>query len=411
MRKHSLIGLLLFILTGLTLAQQLAVESTVINIEVPVRVYKASRFVANLTIDDFDIYEDGKPQKLEAVYLIKKRSIERKDELTRFVPQTERNFFLFFEISEYTEKIGEAMDFFIQNVIMPGDSLTIVTPMKTYRLKPKAFEGFIRKDIVEQLKKILRRDSQDGSSEYRSAITDLENLAMAMAGSISNQKASIGNELSETTGSVPEKDLPVDTLLNRYSEILAYVESLRTIDQSKLLDFSKFLKSETGQKYVYLFYQREFLPKIEPRILYTYIELYQDRPDIYQTVQGIFEFYRRDVLIDVNAVKQAYADSSVAIHFLLITTPTKQLPGIKYFEHSEDVFSAFLEMARATGGFVETSANASFLMKSAVESSENYYLLYYTPRPYNKDGKFHKIVVKVKDKDCRVTHRLGYYGN
>jgi hypothetical protein len=411
MRKYPLVGLLLVILAGLALAQQLAVESTVINIEVPVRVYKASRFVANLTIDDFDIYEDGKPQKLEAVYLIKKRSIERKDELTRFVPQTERNFFLFFEISEYTEKIGEAMDFFIQNVIMPGDSLTIVTPMKTYRLKPKAFEGFIRKDIVEQLKRILRRDSQDGSSEYRSAITDLENLAMAMAGSISNQKASIGNELSETTGSVPEKDLPVDTLLNRYSEILAYVESLRTIDQSKLLDFSKFLKSETGQKYVYLFYQREFLPKIEPRILYTYIELYQDRPDIYQTVQGIFEFYRRDVLIDVNAVKQAYADSSVAIHFLLITTPTKQLPGIKYFEHSEDVFSAFLEMAQATGGFVETSANASFLMKSAVESSENYYLLYYTPRPYNKDGKFRKIVVKVKDKDCRVSYRLGYYGN
>lgn len=411
MRKYPFLGLLFVILAGLALAQQLAVESTVINIEVPVRVYKASRFVANLTIDDFDIYEDGKPQKLEAVYLIKKRSIERKDELTRFVPQTERNFFLFFEISEYTEKIGEAMDFFIQNVIMPGDSLTIVTPMKTYRLKPKAFEGFIRKDIVEQLKRILRRDSQDGSSEYRSAITDLENLAMAMAGSISNQKASIGNELSETTGSVPEKDLPVDTLLNRYSEILAYVESLRTIDQSKLLDFSKFLKSETGQKYVYLFYQREFLPKIEPRILYTYIELYQDRPDIYQTVQGIFEFYRRDVLIDVNAVKQAYADSSVAIHFLLITTPTKQLPGIKYFEHSEDVFSAFLEMAQATGGFVETSANASFLMKSAVESSENYYLLYYTPRPYNKDGKFHKIVVKVKDKDCRVSYRLGYYGN
>ena len=68
-------------------------------------------------------------------------------------------------------------------------------------------------------------------------------------------------------------------------------------------------------------------------------------------------------------------------------------------------------MALATGGFVETSANAAFLMKNAVESSENYYLLYYTPRPYKKDEKFHKIVVKVKDKDCRVTHRLGYIGN
>jgi hypothetical protein len=411
MRKYPFLGLLFVILAGLALAQQLAVESTVINIEVPVRVYRASRFIDNLTIDDFDIYEDGKLQKLEAVYLVKKRAIERRDELTRFAPQTDRSFFLFFEISDYTEKLGEALDFFIQNVVMPGDNLTITTPMKTYRLKPKAFEGFIRKDIVEQLKRILRLDSQTGSSEYRSAIVDLENLAKAMVGTISDYQNPVSEKLVDTTGSLQYKDMSIDDLLNRYSEILANVQSMRTLDQSQLLNFSKILKSAPGQKYVYLFYQRELLPKIDPRILYTYIERYQDRPDIYQTVQGIFEFYRRDVLIDVNAVKQAYADSSIAIHFLLITTPTKQLPGIKYFEHSEDVFSAFLEMAQATGGFVETSANASFLMKSAVESSENYYLLYYTPRPYNKDGKFHKIVVKVKDKDCRVSHRLGYYGN
>lgn len=411
MRKYSLVGLLFVILAGLALAQQLAVESNVINIEVPVRVYRASRFIDNLTIDDFDIYEDGKLQKLEAVYLVKKRAIERRDELTRFAPQTDRSFFLFFEISDYTEKLGEALDFFIQNVVMPGDNLTITTPMKTYRLKPKAFEGFIRKDIVEQLKRILRLDSQTGSSEYRSAIVDLENLAKAMVGTISDYQNPVSEKLVDTTGSLQYKDMSIDDLLNRYSEILANVQSMRTLDQSQLLNFSKILKSAPGQKYVYLFYQRELLPKIDPRILYTYIERYQDRPDINQTVQGIFEFYRRDVLIDVNAVKQAYADSSIAIHFLLITTPTKQLPGIKYFEHSEDVFSAFLEMAQATGGFVETSANASFLMKSAVESSENYYLLYYTPRPYNKDGKFHKIVVKVKDKDCRVSHRLGYYGN
>jgi len=411
MRKYPFLGLLFVILAGLALAQQLAVESNVINIEVPVRVYRASRFIDNLTIDDFDIYEDGKLQKLEAVYLVKKRAIERRDELTRFAPQTDRSFFLFFEISDYTEKLGEALDFFIQNVVMPGDNLTITTPMKTYRLKPKAFEGFIRKDIVEQLKRILRLDSQTGSSEYRSAIVDLENLAKAMVGTISDYQNPVSEKLVDTTGSLQYKDMSIDDLLNRYSEILANVQSMRTLDQSQLLNFSKILKSAPGQKYVYLFYQRELLPKIDPRILYTYIERYQDRPDINQTVQGIFEFYRRDVLIDVNAVKQAYADSSIAIHFLLITTPTKQLPGIKYFEHSEDVFSAFLEMAQATGGFVETSANASFLMKSAVESSENYYLLYYTPRPYNKDGKFHKIVVKVKDKDCRVSHRLGYYGN
>ena len=411
MRKYSLVGLTLLILAGLALAQQLAVESTVINIEVPVRVYRGGRFVDHLTINDFDIFEDGKLQKLEAVYLVKKRAIERRDELTRFVPQTNRSFYLLFEISDYSEKIGKAVDFFIQNVIMPGDTLTIVSPMATYRMKPKSFEALTREKITQQLVGILRRDALTGSAEYRSAIADLETLAKALADKVTDFQDFTSEKFVDSMTSLTFKDTPFDETLNLYAVTLSNLDRLRVMDQANLLDFSKILKNEPGQKYVYLFYQREFVPKIEPRILYAYIERFQERPDLNQTIQGIFEFYRRDVLINVNAVKQAYADSSIAIHFLLITTPPKRVPGVVYHEQSEDIFSTFKEMARATGGFVESSANASFLMKSAVESSENYYLLYYTPRPYNKDGKFRKIVVKVKDKDCRVTHRLGYYGN
>ncbi len=411
MRKYSLSGLPLLILASLAMAQQIAMESTVINIEVPVRVYRGGRFVDHLTINDFDIFEDGKLQKLEAVYLVKKRAIERRDELTRFVPQTNRSFYLLFEISDYSEKIGKAVDFFIQNVIMPGDTLTIVSPMATYRMKPKSFEALTREKITQQLVGILRRDALTGSAEYRSAIADLETLAKALADKVTDFQDFTSEKFVDSMTSLTFKDTPFDETLNLYAVTLSNLDRLRVMDQAKLLDFSKILKNEPGQKYVYLFYQREFVPKIEPRILYAYIERFQERPDLNQTIQGIFEFYRRDVLINVNAVKQAYADSSIAIHFLLITTPPKRVPGVVYHEQSEDIFSTFKEMARATGGFVESSANASFLMKSAVESSENYYLLYYTPRPYNKDGKFRKIVVKVKDKDCRVTHRLGYYGN
>jgi VWFA-related protein len=411
MRKNSLVGLLIFILAGLALAQQLAVESTVINIEVPVRVYKGGQFVDYLTINDFDIYEDGKLQKLEAVYLVKKRAIERRDELTRFVPQTNRNFYLLFEISDYSDKIGKAVDFFIQNVIMPGDTLTIVSPMATYRMKAKSFEALTREKITEQLVSILRRDALTGSAEYRSVIADLETLAKALADKVTDYQDFTSEQFLESMTSLTFKDTPFDETLNHFAITLSNLDRLRVMDQAKLLDFSKILKNEPGQKYVYLFYQREFVPKIEPRILYAYIERYQERPDLNQTIQGIFEFYRRDVLIDVEAVKQAYADSSVAIHFLLVTTPPRRVPGVVYHEQSEDIFSTFKDMAQATGGFTQSSADAAYLMKHAVESSENYYLLYYTPRPYTKDGKFREIVVKVKDKDCRVTHRFGYYAN
>jgi len=412
MKNLSFPVCLVVILAGLAQAQQLAVESNVINVEVPVRVYRGGRFVDHLTINDFDIFEDGKLQRLEAVYLVKKRAIERRDEVRRFVPQTSRSFYLIFEVSDYTAKIGEALDFFVQNVIMPGDSLTIVTPMKTYRLKPKSFEALTREKITEQLRAILRKDALTGSAEYRAAITDLETLAKALADKMSDFQDVTSDKFAETLSSLTFKETPFDETLNMYSTILGNLDHLRIMDQVKLLDFSKALKNEEGQKYVYLFYQREFLPKIEPRILFAYMERFQDRPDISQSIQGIFEYYRRDVLINVDLVKQAYADSSIAIHFLFITAPPpKQVPGVEYHEQSEDIFSTFREMARATGGFSGVSRNPAYLMKSAVEASENYYLLYYTPRPYTKDGKFHEIVVRVKEKDCRVSHRLGYYAN
>jgi hypothetical protein len=51
------------------------------------------------------------------------------------------------------------------------------------------------------------------------------------------------------------------------------------------------------------------------------------------------------------------------------------------------------------------------LMKAAVEASESYYLLYYIPRPYAKDGKFKGITVRVKRPDVRFVHRAGYFAD
>jgi len=284
--------------------------------------------------------------------------------------------------------------------------------MKTYRMKPNSFRSLTRGQVTEQLNSILRRDTLTGSSEYRAALADLETLAKALADKMTDFQDQTSDKFAETATSLTFKETPFDETLNMYSTLLSRLDNLRLMDQVKLLDFAKVLKNEEGQKYVYLFYQREFLPKIEPRILYAYMERFQDRPDLNQAMQGIFEFYRRDVLVNIDLVKHSYADSSIAVHFLFITAPPpRQVPGVVYHEQSEDIFSAFQEMARATGGFSAVSQNPAYLMKSAIEASENYYLLYYSPRPYARDGKFHQISVRLKGKGYRISHRLGYYAN
>jgi hypothetical protein len=60
---------------------------------------------------------------------------------------------------------------------------------------------------------------------------------------------------------------------------------------------------------------------------------------------------------------------------------------------------------------VDSSANPLFLFRQAVEASETYYLLYYSPKDYKVDGRFRNIQVKVKNRDYRVIHRAGYFAN
>ena len=386
-----------------------------VNVEVPVRVFKDGKFVDKISIDDFEIFEEGIPQKIEAVYLIKKKTVEKREEKIRFSPETKRNFILLFEVSEYFARLGEAVSYFAHNVLMPGDNLIIITPARSYMLKDNTFEINTREEIANRLKGILRKDVMIGNSEYRNTLSDLTALARSLSerletGSI-DPVADEGGEDIEQYWSDPHVGMELDEQLIFYGSLLHKLEILRKVNQMELSDFARFLKHQEGQKYVFLFYQREYLPKVEPRLLNDYVSLFQNRPDIVTTISSLFDFYRRDVSFDVDRIKQTYSDSSISVHFMYITTPPKRVYGVRMEEHSEDLFAPFKEMAEATGGFVDSSSNPVSLFKNALDVSENYYLLYYSPKNYTGDGKFKNIKVRVKNKDYKVTHRSGYFAN
>jgi len=390
--------------------EQVAEQAIVINIEVPVRVFQNGNFIENLTIDDFEILEEGNPQKIEAVYLVKNRTVERSEEKKRFIPSTERFFFLFFEISEYTPKIGDAIDYFHENVLVPGDSLVIVTPMSTYKLRDQVLEFQSKKELSQQLKELLRKDAMVGNAEYRGAVEELVGLARSLS---SNSPGGPGNETTQLDNyTLPGYGRePFEKQLAKYLNTLDRIRKLRRVDQAKLLDFARVLKNETGQKYVFMIYEREYIPQIEPSILDKYLAYYQDKPHVLQGLYDMSETSRRNISFDVDRVKQAFADSSISIHFLFLTPAIEHVQGVYFQERSEDIYGAFREMADATGGFVDSSANPASSFKRAIEASDNYYLLYYSPQKYAKDGQFKKITVRVKERDYKVVHRMGYYSN
>jgi VWFA-related protein len=391
-----------FLTAGILFSQQLQHEVKVVNIEISTRVFKGDTFIDNLTINDFEVFENGKPQAIEAVYLIKKTDIKREEgKKGAAAPQVTRQFVLFFEMSEYLPEIDKVLNSFFNKVILPGDSLIVITPMKRYHMRSESLAKLPKDTIKAQLQGKLRQDIFMGTSEYRNTI---EELYKSFSG-----------------------DASLEEKMEIYSTFLSRLESLRRVNEKGLIQFADYLKTMPGQKFVYLFYQKENVPQYSPKFLMQQQFQHQDDPFLTPKFMENFDFFNRDVKFDVESVKKAYADSSISIHFLYVTkTPAVKTPvtasrdgaaafsgsdEITMVERSEDIFSAFNEISQATGGISDSSANAAVAFQRAVNASENYYLIYYKPLDYKADGKFREIKVNVKTGNFRVLHRAGYFAN
>ncbi len=403
--KRPLILFLILTVGVVHFGQELQHEAVTVNIEVPVRVFDGDTFVDTLTLKDFEVYEDGVTQEIEAVYLVKKTEIQREEtQLPKatarqvFSPMVARHYVLLFEVQEYLPKLGEAIAYFFANVLQPGDTLSAVTPLKTYHFKDEAYSRLTREEMAEQLVSKLKKDTRIANAEYWSLTREIEDL-MANTGIFS---AGVGG--SEM---IALKDM------------MLRLEQLRYVEEKNLRSFADVLRAKNGQKNVFLFYQKEVLPQMSPQAVLNATSGNPSNPGVLFDMMDLYDFYRRDITFDVKMIKRLFSDSSITIHFLYLTrVSSRELDaqrmqsllslGLTYVEQSEDIFSAFNEVAIATGGFTTSSGDASSAFQKAVEASENYYLLYYRPQTYRADGRFRTITVRVKGRKYRILHRSGY---
>jgi len=394
---------LLFFLAALNLSPQLEQhEVSVTNVAVPVRVFEGDKFIDDLKIEDFEIFENGIPQKVEALYLTQKTHIVRAEEFQSYAPKVSRNFFLIFQLTEYNPKLEEAFDYLFSDVLLPEDTLTIITPVKNYSLPKQALEKFSKEQLSEEMQSIIRKDTNIGSAQYRSIMRDLRRIVQAISGDsfMSDSDSGSGGEFSS-----------LDLLFPRYRQALQDMEKLRVVDEKWFLNFAQQLKRLEGQKNVFFFYQREFRPEINQRVIDGLLHANQDRPNIQGDIQDLFQMYYRDTNLNADRIKQAFADSAMYFYFIFMNKKPENVTGVHMREQSEDVFNTFKQVTEATGGLVDSSQNPAAGFRNAVGASEGCYVLYYSPKDYKKDGKFKNIEVKVKNKDCKITYRTGYFAN
>jgi hypothetical protein len=182
------------------------------------------------------------------------------------------------------------------------------------------------------------------------------------------------------------------------------LEQLRTIDEEKFLDFARALKKKEGQKIVFYFYQKEFVPFLDLKTLGKIGGGYF----MQSLVSELSGMLNRKSSLNMDRLKKTFADSSINVHFLYLAKNPAEMQSSQILER-QDIFLTFDEIAKATGGVTLRSANADYLMQQAATGAENYYLLYYSPKDKKQDGRFRQIRVGVKTGNFRISHMAGYF--
>lgn len=365
--------------------QGLQHTSGVVNVEVLVRVFDGGRFVDDLNAGDFEVLEDGKPQKVISLYLVRKTKVQREESLpapaptpaalAKAAPETFRNFVLIFEVHDPMPKIEQALDYFFREVFQKGDRVTIVGPKGSYHFRQETSDRIRPAEVARQIWNRLRKDILAGSADYRRLIQDIKDMEkLADAG-------------SEAASRVIENDF-------------RQLRDRLTITDQGIRQLARQLKAQEGRKVVFLFYEKEEIPAPGPK--------YSDSAN-----RGEFD---RPPDFDAKEIERLFADASMTVNFIFLTNSstgtmdiTDVRPGDRHLmDLSPSIYGAFRDISRASGGTTEVSANAIASFKKTAAASENYYLLYYSPAEYKADGKFKEIEVRVKGKNYRVSHRAGY---
>jgi len=389
-------------LAGLLPAQDTLKEIS-LRVPVQVRVYSEGMFVDNLGIDDFELYEGGKRQRIEAVYHVREGGVSNLNPQDTLAPDISRNLYIFFEVADYTPEIRTSVRYFVQEVVRPTDSLTVITPKHAYRLKSSALQNIPKVELIRQLDTLFARDTLLSNPEYRAAVGELNALAFPAVDP--DQKDTQSSKLGG--GSHPP-GMSWDAVITRYSSLLSAVEKLRKIDERRLLDAIEMLRYQEGQKFAFFFYQREPLPRIASVLLDDYIRLNQGRRDVIQTLTYMQDFHNRDFHLDGEHLARAFASASILLHFGVFDMPEADgLPDIEA-RNLKDFYGRLEAICSISGASFRRDLTAHELLQESVGRLDQYYLVYYAPSYYAGDGKFKSIEVRVKDRQYQMVHRQGY---
>ena len=151
---------------------------SVINVEVPVRVFFEGQSVPGLEKTDFQISEDGKPQQINGFYVFHKKISA--DSAVAAEPSSVqapgRYFVLIFRIYKCNEEVEKGLRYLFQSIFRPSDQILVMANNRTLMIERLEAEPGAQDKILE----LLLSESHIAHNQMLSTLRSIEqNVDMA----------------------------------------------------------------------------------------------------------------------------------------------------------------------------------------------------------------------------------------
>jgi VWFA-related protein len=404
---------------GALLAQEFEERQEVVVVEVPVNVTdRDGQPVRGLTIDDFEVYDEGDRQKLTGLEVVDLEVLSPGEEAIEQLPSTSRrHFMLLFDLSFSTPSAVlrarlAARDFVLQN-LHPADLAAVAT----FSLEdgPRLVVTFTpdRAQLARAIDTLGVRDPKE-----RAAL-NLDPLRFLVA-----------PPSGERQGAGQDRDSRIDIRGNAEAELLEHLTILntqidrnqRSFDRSRvtaytrsLADLARSLNSVQGRKHVVLFsegFDSRLLIGRQPESLDE-----EQQRDLLNIQRGQAHLVDADqlygnvgMLNDVEKMVEQFRRADCVIQAVDIGG-LRAGADMRLASRNVGQDSLFM-MANPTGGELFKDANdLSRQLERVLQRSGVTYVLTFQPSELKLDGAYRRLRVKLKNeaRGLHLSHRAGYY--
>jgi VWFA-related protein len=376
-------------------------EVTVTAVEVPVRVLRKGEPVKNLTKEDFEVYENGVKQEITAFQVISRQiSLEKGilSEELKITPKP-RLFILIFNVFDYTNAVGEGIDYFFQNVFRPQDRLIILTEDRVLNIEHDKDLTKVATHLKETLKAYKSYSTMAITKAYTDLSTEGEQLLLYLKGLL---------------GTAMDVEQYIIRFYNDYERIWSeYKRQFFTLDMDLYRNMVQRVQKLEGEKWAICFEQREMFPTLKNqgpleseirKLTETWVEPQaqvharniQDKQWELQRSMNITENFPGDRIRDL------FMGSGITFHLILMKSMRILLsPDFELTEVAQDYEDCFKRISNSTGGYATFSNKVMDALKEASVKEDFHYLVVYSPRDPSAN-KERNIEVKVKKENTDV---------